>query len=119
MESILTSIKKLLGITEECKDFDDEIIVHINSVFADLAQMGVGPSKGFRIDDDTYIWDDYASDNLLLESVKSYMNLRVKLLFDPGSVGASTLASYERQISQWEWRLNMIAEGAFGNNENT
>ena len=119
MESILTSIKKLLGITEECKDFDDEVIAHINSVFADLAQMGVGPSKGFRIEDDSDIWDDYTADNLLLESVKSYMNLRVKLLFDPGSVGASTLASYERQISQWEWRLNMIAEGAFGNNNNT
>ena len=113
MESILTSIKKLLGITEELKDFDDDIIMHINSVFADLAQMGVGPSKGFRIEDDSDTWDDYISDNMLLESVKSYISLRVKILFDSASMGSSTLAAYERQISQWEFRLNMIAEGAF------
>lgn len=110
MESILTSIKKLLGITEECKQFDAEIITHINSVFADLAQMGVGPSKGFAIWDDTAIWDDFVSDDLLLQSVRSYMNLRIKILFDPNSIGSSTLASYERQIAQWEWRLNMVAE---------
>ena len=110
MESILTSIKKLLGIAEEYKQFDADIIMHINSVFADLAQMGVGPSKGFVIWDDTAIWDDFISDDLLLQSVKSYMNLRVKILFDPNSVGSSTLASYERQIAQWEWRLNVAAE---------
>lgn len=110
MESILTSIKKLLGIAEEYKQFDADIIMHINSVFADLAQMGVGPSNGFVIWDDTAIWDDFISDDLLLQSVKSYMLLRVKILFDPNSVGSSTLASYERQIAQWEWRLNVAAE---------
>lgn len=110
MDSILTSIKKLLGITEDCKQFDADIIIHINSVFADLAQMGVGPSKGFAIWDDTAIWDDFVSDDLLLQSVKSYMNLRIKILFDPNSIGSSTLASYERQIAQWEWRLNVAAE---------
>jgi hypothetical protein len=110
MESILTSIKKLLGITEDYKQFDADIIMHINSVFADLAQMGVGPSKGFAIWDDTAIWDDFVSDDMLLQSVKSYMNLRVKILFDPNSIGSSTLASYERQIAQWEWRLNVAAE---------
>jgi hypothetical protein len=110
MESILTSIKKLLGITEDYKQFDADIIMHINSVFADLAQMGVGPSKGFAIWDDTAIWDDFVSDDMLLQSVKSYMNLRVKILFDPNSIGSSTLASYERQIAQWEWRLHVAAE---------
>ena len=120
MDSILTSIKTLLGITEECTDFDNELVMHINSVFADLAQMGVGPAEGFYIEDSSTIWDDYISDNMLLQSVKSYIELRVKLLFDPGSVGSSTLAAYERQIAQWEWRLNMIAEGAFNKNtENT
>jgi hypothetical protein len=116
MDSILTSIKKLLGITELDKTFDADIIMHINSVFADLAQMGVGPSNGFAIRDDSAIWDDFISDDLLLQSVKSYMNLRVKILFDPNSVGSSTLASYERQITQWEWRLNVAAET---NKENT
>lgn len=110
MESILTSIKKMLGIAEDYTHFDADIIMHINSVFADLAQMGVGPSKGFCIEDSTAIWDDFVPDNLLLNSVKSYMNLRVKILFDPNSMGSSTLASYERQIQQWEWRLNVAAE---------
>lgn len=110
MDSILTSIKKLLGVTADYKQFDTEIITHINSVFADLAQMGVGPSKGFSIWDDTAIWDDFISDSFLLQSVKSYMHLRVKILFDASSMGSATLASYERQIAQWEWRLNLAAE---------
>lgn len=110
MESILTSIKKMIGIAEEYKHFDDDIIMNINSVFADLAQMGVGPSEGFYIYDNSATWDEFTEDNLLLNSVKSYMHLRVKLLFDPASIGSSTLASYERQISQWEWRLNIAAE---------
>lgn len=110
MDSILTSIKKLLGLTAEYKQFDADIIAHINSVFADLAQMGVGPSTGFSIWDDSAIWDDFISDSLLLQSVKSYMYLRVKVLFDSGSMGSATLASYERQIAQWEWRLNIAAE---------
>ena len=112
MESILTSIKKMIGITAEYDHFDTDIIMHINSVFADLTQMGVGPSEGFMIVDDTATWDEFTNNNMLLNSVKSYMNLRVKLLFDPASIGSSTLASYERQISQWEWRLNLAAESA-------
>lgn len=112
MESILRSIKKMLGIGAEYEHFDEDIIMHINSVFADLAQMGVGPADGFMIEDDTSEWTDFTEDNLLLNSVKSYMNLRVKLLFDPASIGSSTLASYERQISQWEWRLHIAAESA-------
>ena len=110
MESILTSIKKMLNVAEEYTQFDANIIMHINSVFADLAQMGVGPAKGFAINDKTAIWDDFTEDQLLLNSVKSYMNLRVQILFDPNSMGSSTLAAYERQISQWEWRLNLVAE---------
>ena len=110
MDSILTSIKHFLGVTADYKQFDIEIITHINSVFADLTQMGVGPSEGFCIWDDTAIWDDFISDSMLLQSVKSYMYLRVKILFDSASMGSATLASYERQISQWEWRLNLAAE---------
>jgi hypothetical protein len=110
MDSILTSVKKMLGITEEYTHFDADIIMHINSVFADLAQMGVGPSSGFTIWDSSAIWDDFILDSMLLQSVKSYMYLRVKILFDANSMGSSTLAAYERQISQWEWRLNVAAE---------
>lgn len=110
MDSILTSVKKMLGITEEYTHFDADIVMHINSVFADLAQMGVGPSSGFTIWDSSAIWDDFILDSMLLQSVKSYMYLRVKMLFDANSMGSSTLAAYERQISQWEWRLNVAAE---------
>lgn len=110
MDSILTSVKQMLGVTEAHTNFDTEIIAHINSVFADLAQMGIGPAEGFYIDDKSSTWDEFIDDKVLLNSVKSYMQLRLKLLFDPGSIGASTLASYERQITQWEWRLNVAAE---------
>lgn len=117
MDSILTSIKKLLGIAAKYTQFDTDIIMHINSVFADLAQMGVGPSEGFMIESESETWHDFINDNMLLNAVKSYMHLRVKLLFDPNSVGSSTLASYERQIAQWEWRLNIAAESAKYNTE--
>ena len=110
MESILTSIKKLLGIAESYEHFDADIIMHINSVFMTLTQIGVGPSGGFYIEDDETIWDDYIDDRNKLQAVKTYMYLKVRLLFDPGSVGSSTLASYERQIQELEWRLNMAVE---------
>lgn len=115
MDSILTSIKKLLGITKEHTNFDADIIIHINSVFADLAQLGVGPSEGFVIWDDSAIWDDFLSDSLLLQSVKSYMYLRVKVLFDSASMGSATLTAYKEQIAQWEWRLNVAAESEITN----
>ena len=109
MESILTSIKKLLGIAEDYDHFDADIIMHINTVFTILNQLGVGPSEGFRIEDDTTTWDDYIStDNLLFDSVKSYIHLRVKLLFDPPQ--SSTTESYNRIINELEWRLNVTAD---------
>ena len=110
MESILTSIKKLLGIAEEYTHFDNDIIMHINSVFTTLTQLGVGPSEGFFIEDDSTYWTDFIPDLNKLQAVKTYMFLKVKIVFDPGSVGSSTLASYERQIQELEWRLNVIAE---------
>ena len=110
MESILTSIKKLLGIAEENTDFDADIIMHINSVFTTLTQLGVGPSEGFYIEDKNSDWQEFISDLNKLQAVKTYMYLKVRLLFDPSSLGASTLAAYERQIQELEWRLNVIAE---------
>lgn len=110
MESILTSIKKLLGIAADDKTFDPDVIIHINTVFMTLHQIGVGPSTGFYIDDDTAQWTDFITDLSKLQAVKTYVFLKVKLLFDPASVGSSTLASYERTIAELEWRLNWIAE---------
>lgn len=110
MDSILTSIKKLLGIAEDYTQFDADIIMHINSVFMTLRQLGVGPSNGFYIENETAEWTDYVSDMSKIQAVKTYVYLKVRLLFDPGSIGSATLAAYERQIQELEWRLNIVAE---------
>lgn len=111
MDSILTTIKKLLGITEGYENFDTDIIIHINTVFATLTQLGVGPNKGYSIKDETATWDDYLKGDERLESVKTYMYLKVKLLFDPPA--SSTVSeAYNRTIQELEWRLNISAETA-------
>lgn len=109
MESILTSIKKLLGVAEEYNHFDPDIIMYINSVFMDLKQLGVGPTAGFTIEDETSLWADFITEPGKFEDVKSYMKLRVQLLFDPPT-NSTVLASIERQIEKLEWRLNVAAE---------
>lgn len=109
MESILTSIKKLLGIADEYTSFDADIIMHVNSVFMILTQMGVGPSEGFVIEDDTSTWADFAANTIPIELVKSYIYLKVKLMFDPPTSG-SVSESMNRMISEFEWRLNIAAE---------
>ena len=109
MESILTSIKKLLGMTEDYTAYDDQIIIHVNSVFMILTQLGIGPEDGFAIKDKEAIWNDFVSDETKLELVKSYIYLKVKLLFDPPS-NSSVIESINRQINEFEWRLNVKAE---------
>ena len=79
--SILTSIKKLLGITESCTDFDTDIIMHINTVLMTLNQLGIG-TEGFQIEDKNAVWSEFVDPNKLA-ATKSYVHLRVKLLFDP------------------------------------
>lgn len=109
MESILTSIKKLLGIDEEYTQFDSDIIMHINSVFLNLTQLGVGPSEGFQIEDDSDTWEDFIGDSNQLQAVKSYVYLKVKLLFDP-PLSSSVIESMNRMIAELEWRLNVAVE---------
>lgn len=111
MESILTSVKKLLGITEEYEHFDADIIMHINSVFLILNQLGVGPKEGFMIEDETSMWTDFIEDSAQLQAVKSYMGLKVKLLFDPPLSGA-VIESSNRMIAEFEWRLRLAAGAA-------
>lgn len=110
MDSILTSIKKLLGIAEEYTQFDADIVIHINSAFTTLMQIGVGPSEGFYIEDDTSYWTDFIDDMAKLQAVKTYIYLKVRIVFDSASMGSATLAAFERQIQELEWRLNTIAE---------
>ena len=108
-DSILTSVKKLLGITEECTDFDADIIMRINSTLMILTQIGVGPSEGFFIEDKTDFWDDFIDDIEQLEAVKTYVYMRVRLMFDPPSSSA-VMDAMNRTISELEWRLNLAAE---------
>ena len=107
--SILTSIKKLLGIAEEDASFDQDIIMHINTVFAILAQLGVGPANGFSIEDDGAIWSDYLGNGTNLELVKSYIYMKVRSMFDrPAS---SILAdAMNKNISELEWRINTTVD---------
>ena len=105
-ESILTSIKKLLGITENDTNFDTDIIIHINSVFMVLNQLGVGPSEGFRIEDKYSTWDEYITEDNDLDAVKTYMYLKLKLLFDP-PLSSSVLEANKQLINELEWRLNV------------
>lgn len=110
MESILTTIKKLLGISEEYTQFDADIIIHINSVFLTLTEIGVGPDTGFFVTDAGDEWTDYISDNdTLLNAVKSYVYLKVKLLFDP-SLTSSVTELMKEEIRELEWRLNVYVD---------
>lgn len=109
MDSILTSIKADLGIEEDYTHFDSTIIRHINSVFMILKQMGVGPADGFAIEDKTSTWSDFVEDTTEIEAVKSYVYLKVKLLFDP-PLNGSHIESAKSQINEFEWRLNVEAD---------
>lgn len=108
MSSILDDVKHMLGLLPEETAFDQDIILHVNSVFGVLHQLGVGPQMGFRIEDDSADWDDFVTD-YRLNIVKSYMFLRVKLLFDPPQTGF-TIQAMERQITEMEYRINVTAE---------
>lgn len=110
MESILTSVKKLLGIAEEDENFDTDIIFHINAVFMTLTQLGVGPSKGFSISDEMTTWRDFVSeDHALYGSLPTYMYAKVKLIFDP-PLSSAVIEALNRTIAEFEWRLNVVAE---------
>lgn len=106
--SILTSIKKLLGITEQCTDFDSDIIMHINTVFMILNQLGVG-EKTFSIEDSKAIWGDFLKDDTDLEAIKTYIHLKVRLIFDP-PLSTAVREAIQNSINELEWRLNIQAE---------
>ena len=108
-ESILTSIKKLLGMTADYTHFDTDIIIHINAVFMTLHQLGVGPEEGFKIEDNTTVWEDYIEEDDNLEAVKTYIYLKVKLVFDP-PLNSAVMEANKQMIQELEWRLNVQAE---------
>lgn len=109
-DSILKSVKKILSLPEDYDAFDQDVILHINSVFSTLTQLGIGPPAGFMIDDDTTEWVTFLGPDLELNAVKTYVCLRVRLLFDPPSTSYAVEAMKE-QIKELEWRINVTREG--------
>lgn len=110
IDSILTSIKKNLGVDEGYTAFDHDITLYINSAFTTLAQLGVGPEGGFVIQDASKKWSDYIpADNLMYESVKNFITISVKLILDPPPTSFA-IASLERQRDEIGWRLKTQAE---------
>lgn len=107
--SILNSTKKILGISPDYTAFDHDILTHINTAFSTLTQLGVGPPEGFMIEDDSAIWIDFIENDLQFNSVKSYVFLKVRLLFDPPTT-SYLIEACERQIRELEWRLNVHRE---------
>lgn len=105
-DSILTTIKKLLGIAEDDTSFDTDVIVNINMALNILNQLGVGPETGFSITGNTETWSDYISDMSKLEMIKTYIYLKVKLIFDPPQ-SSRVIESIENQIKELEWRANV------------
>ena len=104
MDSILVSIKKLLGIAADYTHFDPDIIMHINSAFSVLTQLGVGPPEGFRIEDDAKTWNDFIGDATRIDAVKSYIYLKVGLMFDPPT-SSTHIECMKQLVSELEWRL--------------
>lgn len=112
-ESILRSIKKLLGIGADYTAFDQDVMMHINSVFAVMHQIGASPPDGFVITGNDETWSDFLADRKHLELVRSYMYLQVKVLFDPPTTSFA-LDSINRVGKEYEWRLSIL-ENAFTN----
>lgn len=108
-ESILKSTKKVLGLADNYSVFDEDVLMYINSAFATLTQLGVGPTTGFHILDDTVTWADFYADDARMNSVKSYIYLKVRQLFDPPQT-SYLINAMERQITELEWRLNAYRE---------
>lgn len=109
VESILTSIKKLLGIEEEYTHFDTDITMYINTALMRLNQLGIGPTSGFKIQDKTAVWSDLLDEHIDLEGVKTFVYLKVRLVFDPPQMGY-LVEAIKDQIKELEWTLNVQAE---------
>lgn len=109
-ESILTSIKKNLGLDESYTAFDPDILLYINAVFGTLNQLGIGPDDGYEIEDKEATWDAFLAGDKRLNPVKVYMYFRVRLMFDPPTT-SYLIEAMEKQRQELEWRLNVVREG--------
>lgn len=109
MSSILTSIKKSLGLEEDYTAFDPDIVMYTNTALATLSQLGVGPVEGFQIADKTSTWESFLGSDPRLNFVPSYVLLKVKLLFDPPATSFA-IQAVENQIREYEWRISVFRE---------
>jgi hypothetical protein len=109
-QSILNSTKKILGLAEDDTSFDLDILLHINSVLAILTQVGIGPEEGFTIEDSTPTWEAFVGTDKQLSLVKTYVYLKVRLVFDPPTTSFA-IESFNEQVKELEWRLNVHREG--------
>jgi hypothetical protein len=107
--SILTSTKKTLNLAEEYTVFDQDVIMHINSTLSTLWQLGVGPTQGYMIEDKEATWDAFLGSDPRLNDIKTYVYLRVRMLFDPPTTGYHVEAM-QQQIKELEWRINARRE---------
>lgn len=112
-ESILDSEKKLLGLDADYDVFDDDLVIHINSIFGTLHQLGIGPNDQLVITDNTTTWGEYTTDATEVYEVRTYVYLRLRLLFDPPSSGF-VYSGMESQIKELEWRLNVKSDEVKG-----
>lgn len=113
---ILKDIRDLLVGDSEDDSFDKDLIILINSAFNTLTQLGVGSESGFRITKDgEEKWNDFTGDNILLEKVKAYIMLKVRVLFDPPT-SSFVLEAYKKEIEEMEWRLNVTVDDQTGGN---
>ena len=111
-DSILKSVKKNLGLVPEYTPFDEMVLTHINTAFSTLYQLGVGPTTGFAIEDDTTTWDDFiAGDISIVNACKTYVYLRTRLLFDPPPTSFA-LQAMKEQLVEYEWRISVLREEA-------
>ena len=108
-DSILVTIRKLVCGDPYANHFDTDLLVHINACFSILNQLGVSREKGFVVTDETQNWGDYTADSIVLNLVKTYITLKVRLIFDP-PLTSSVLEAMNKEISQLEWRLNVAVD---------
>lgn len=111
-DSVLQSVKKALGVPVEDDGFDPELIIYINTALSTLTQLGVGPLGGVSITSGEDLWTSVVEGSQELEAAKSYVILKVRLLFDPPS-SSFVLDAINKQIEELGWRLNVHVEGAF------
>ena len=120
-DSILATIKKMLGLEHDYTPFDMDIIVLINSTFMTLHQLGIGPKEGFSIRDYSAKWEDFLTNEVNLRAVQEYIYMKVRMVFDPPG-NAFVMSAFEEQCREFEWRMNVQAESVenfhFVNKEN-